>query len=105
MSKEYVERRDGGYYVAGTRVSLDSLVYAFLRGESAEAIQQAFPVLRLEEVYGGITYYLAHQSELDAYLVGQEGEFAKLKLDLKETAPLLYQKLQEARKNLKTRQT
>jgi hypothetical protein len=38
MSKQYVERRDGGYYVTGTRVSLDSVVYAFLRGESPEGI-------------------------------------------------------------------
>ena len=31
---EYVELRDGGYYVAGTRVSLDAVVYAFRGGES-----------------------------------------------------------------------
>ena len=31
---EYVEQRNGGYYVAGIRVSLDSVVYAYLRGES-----------------------------------------------------------------------
>ncbi len=27
MAKEYVEKRDGGYYIAGTRVSLDSIVF------------------------------------------------------------------------------
>lgn len=32
MSKEYVEKRGEGYYVAGTRVSLDSVGYGFLRG-------------------------------------------------------------------------
>ena len=40
MSQEYVETRDDGYYVAGSRVSLDSIVYAFLAGQSAEAIGQ-----------------------------------------------------------------
>ena len=30
MTKDYVERRDEGYWIAGTRVSLDSVVYAFL---------------------------------------------------------------------------
>jgi hypothetical protein len=35
---EYVEQRNGGYYVAGTRVSLDSVVYAWLRGESSIGI-------------------------------------------------------------------
>jgi hypothetical protein len=32
MAKEYFEYRNGGYWIAGTRVSLDSVVYAFLDG-------------------------------------------------------------------------
>ncbi|MDX1982033.1 MAG: DUF433 domain-containing protein [Bryobacteraceae bacterium] len=71
MNKEYVERREGGYYVSGTRVSLDSLIHAFRRGESPETIRQNFEVLRLEEVYGAIAYYLANQASMDAYLVSQ----------------------------------
>ncbi len=38
MGREYVEQRDGGYFIKGARVSLDSVVYAFLRGESPEGI-------------------------------------------------------------------
>ncbi len=57
---EYIEQREGGYYVAGTRVSLDSLVYAFRGGESPETIQQQFPSLSLEQVYGAIAFYLGH---------------------------------------------
>ena len=64
---EYVARAESGYYVAGTRVSLDSIVYAFLEGQTAEAIAQAFPVLTLEQVYGALTYYLAHREQVDAY--------------------------------------
>ena len=48
MSTEHVEHREGFYRVAGTRVSLDSIVYAFLSGQSAESIAQSFPVLKLE---------------------------------------------------------
>jgi hypothetical protein len=41
---EYLERRNGGYYVTGTRVSLDSIVYSFKDGESPETIRQlSFP--------------------------------------------------------------
>ena len=29
MHSEYIEQRHGGYYIAGTRISLDSVVYAF----------------------------------------------------------------------------
>jgi len=52
MGKEYIEDRDGSYYIAGTRISLDSIVHAFLRGEPPETICQNFELLRLEEVYG-----------------------------------------------------
>jgi Protein of unknown function (DUF433) len=50
MEMEHVEEREGGYYVADTRVSLDSIVYAFHEGESPETIQQKFPSLTPEEV-------------------------------------------------------
>lgn len=75
MSDRYVEKRDGVYTVAGSRVSLDSVAYAFVSGQSAEAIAQAFPVLGLEQVYGAITYYLAHREELDRYLAAREKDF------------------------------
>jgi uncharacterized protein (DUF433 family) len=55
MEKSYVEQRDGGYWMTGTRISLDSLVYAFKRGAAPESIQRAFPLLTLEEIYGAIT--------------------------------------------------
>jgi uncharacterized protein (DUF433 family) len=54
MAAEYVEQRGGGYYIAGSRVSLDSVVYAFLRGESPEGIVESFPALSLEQVLGAV---------------------------------------------------
>jgi uncharacterized protein (DUF433 family) len=57
--------------VAGTPISLDSVVIAFNQGESAESIRQAYPVLTLEMVYGAITYYLANRDEVGAYLARQ----------------------------------
>ncbi|HXJ93224.1 MAG TPA: DUF433 domain-containing protein [Terriglobia bacterium] len=77
MAKEYIEERDGSYYVAGTRISLDSIVHAFRRGESPETICQNFELLRLEEVYGAIAYYLANQAEVDAYLARQNEKWAE----------------------------
>ena len=43
--QDYVEERDGGYYIAGTRVSLDSIVHAFQDGESPEGILRSFPIV------------------------------------------------------------
>jgi uncharacterized protein (DUF433 family) len=68
MEREYVEQRDGGYYLTGSRVALESVVYQFRDGASPESIRQSFPSLSLEQVYGAITFYLANRSALDAYL-------------------------------------
>jgi uncharacterized protein (DUF433 family) len=72
----YIQHRDGTYVVARTRVSLDSVVHAFLVGQSAEAIAQAFPVLTLEEVSGAITHYLARRDDIDRYLQRRRENFA-----------------------------
>jgi len=68
MSREYVEKREGNYFVKGSRVSLDSLVYGFLNGESPETIRDNFPSVTLEQVFGAIAFYLAHETEIDLYL-------------------------------------
>jgi uncharacterized protein (DUF433 family) len=98
MAQEYIEQRDGGYYFVGSRVSLDSVVYQFLQGESPEAIVQAFPSLSLLQVYGGITFYLAHESEMDVYLRRGEARFEELARASREANPLLYAKLEAARR-------
>jgi uncharacterized protein (DUF433 family) len=72
MAKDYVERVEGVFRVAGTRVSLDSIICRFREGLSAESIAESFPALTLEQVYGGIAFYLANQQTLDEYL--REGE-------------------------------
>ena len=99
MTKEYVETREGAYRISGTRVSLDSIVYAFLRGAAPESIAQSFPALTLEEVYGAIAFYLAHQTEIEAYLREGEREFEALRQQARQSNPLLYRKLEEARQH------
>ena len=103
-AQTYVEHRDGGYWVIGTRVSLDSLVYAFREGQTAESLAQSFPVLTLEHVYGAIAYYLAHRDVIDAYLREQEVAFTQLQKDLRQRDPMFYQKLADARRQRQTTQ-
>jgi len=103
MAKEYVDQRDGNYYVAGTRVSLDSIVQAFRRGESPETICQNFEVLRLEEVYGAIAYYLANQSLIDAYLVQQDQKWIEGRRAAEALPATLRERLTRARAELTTR--
>jgi uncharacterized protein (DUF433 family) len=97
---EYVERRGGGYYVAGTRVSLDSVVYAFRGGESPETIQQNFPSLTLEQVYGTIAFYLGHQSEIDANIRQGEEDLRRRVPPLSQRKPEAYARLQRAREQM-----
>ena len=97
MTREYVEQRDSAYWITGSRVSLDSVIYAFLRGASPESIAHSFPLITLEDVYGAITFYLAHQEEIDAYLQEGEAEFEALRKAAREAKPDLYRKLDEAR--------
>ena len=63
MRRQYVTKRDGEYYVAGTRVTFASIVHEFLDGGSRETIVEDFDSLRLEQVYGAIAYYLANQAQ------------------------------------------
>lgn len=71
--QDYVEQRDGGYYLAGTRISLDSVVLPFLDGTSPERILGSFPMIgSLERVYGALTFYLANQEAVNAYLAEQD---------------------------------
>src|SRR5260370_41492532 len=97
---EYIEQREGGYYVAGTRVSLDSLVYGFRSGESPETIQQQFPSLWLEQVYGAIGFYLGHQVGGDANIREGEEQIQKLIPPLSQRKPEAYQRLHRAREQL-----
>jgi uncharacterized protein (DUF433 family) len=75
---QHVEDRDGVYYIPGTRVSLDSIVYAFRQGSSPESIREDFEGLSLPHVYGAIAFYLDHQAEVDAYLVTRKEHWLEL---------------------------
>lgn len=78
MKEQYVEQRDQGYWVSGSRVSLESVIFAFLDGLSPETIvSECFPVLTLEQVYGAITHYLSHRDEINAYLRQVEVDFQR----------------------------
>jgi uncharacterized protein (DUF433 family) len=72
-TNEYVEVRNAAYYVAGTRIGLDVMIHAFRRGETADAIFEAYPSIgSLAKVYGAITFILEHPREIGAYLEEQE---------------------------------
>lgn len=96
----YVEERNGGLYVAGTRVSLDSVVIHFQEGESPEKIIESFPTLKLSQVYGAIAYYLENEDTIKQYLAEVEREFQRSVPPLSRTNPELFARLQAARQKM-----
>ena len=79
-ANQYVEVRNNAYYVAGTRIGLDVIVYEFRDGRSAEAIFDAYPSIgSLARVYGTLTFVLEHPNEVDAYLRGQDRRYEEFK--------------------------
>jgi uncharacterized protein (DUF433 family) len=78
QEKSYVRVDPHGVCRVGdTRVMLDSVVAAFHQGHSPETIQQQYPALSLEAVYGSVAYYLANVAEVDAYLQRQNAQWTK----------------------------
>jgi uncharacterized protein (DUF433 family) len=102
MSKEYVVQTEGVYKVTGTRVSLDSVVYAFWRGQTPESIAQSFPALTLERVYGAIAFYLANRAEIDPYLERQKADYAAKRQAARDADPMFYKKMADAKRQMQS---
>jgi uncharacterized protein (DUF433 family) len=100
MAQEYVEKRNGGYYVAGSRVSLASIVHSFREGASPETIRQNFPTLTLAQVYGAVAFYLNHPEESEAYLQDVKRKWEELERTGEPPGPELRKRLDEARQRL-----
>jgi hypothetical protein len=94
MEKSYVTKIEDGYRLTGSRVSLDSIVYDWWNGLSPESIVENFPTLTLEQVFGAITYYLAHREEVDAHLQRNREKYDALLEEARAKHPDLYQKLE-----------
>ena len=80
MNREFVEHRDGSFYLAGSRVPLAHLVREFQHGELPEAIRSHYPTLTLEQIYGAITFYLGSKEDVEADIAEREraeDEFAE----------------------------
>ena len=97
MANYYVEQRDGGYYITGTRISLDSVVYAYLRGESMLGVVESFPSLSLNQVTSAVEFYLAYRAMVDEYLCEERRKTDQMRHEAERQDPAFYAKLEEAR--------
>lgn len=77
----------GRLMVIGTRVPLDTLVAAFERGDSPEAIHESYPTVALGDIYAIFTYCLRHRSEVNTYLAGRSARRAATRTEVETRFP------------------
>jgi uncharacterized protein (DUF433 family) len=65
---------DGSLRVTGTRVPLDTVVYAFRTGATPEEITQRYSTVTLEAAYAIIAWVLLNRAEVDEYVAKREAE-------------------------------
>lgn len=65
---------DRVYRVAGSRVTLDTLVAAYFGGATAEAIADQYPTLALADIHSALGHYLRHRAAFDQYLARRRAE-------------------------------
>ncbi len=61
LTEQYVQFRDGAWYVGESGVQVYGVIALWQQGLSPEEIQISFPALALNQVYGTILYYLEHR--------------------------------------------
>lgn len=63
---------NGVIRVGNTRVTLETLIYQFKNGSTAEEIVFQYPVLDLADVYAVIGFYLKNQTAVENYLLSSK---------------------------------
>jgi uncharacterized protein (DUF433 family) len=85
--------------VAGTRVTLDTIIGAYKQGRSAEELAQDYPTVPKSAIYATIAYYLSAQEDVDAYLRARKEQAERVSAEVEQWSPStgLRQRLLERR--------
>lgn len=75
---------DGTVRVSRTRIPLDTIVSAFLNGDTAEEIVKQYPVLNLADVYAVISFYLKNEAEVHRYLLERKEQSEEIRQRVEE---------------------
>jgi len=79
---------DGVIRVGDTRVRLDTVIYAFNEGYTAEEIVSQYPVLHLADVYASIAYYLNHRETINEYLRQRAEAATTIRAEIEQNRPI-----------------
>ena len=101
--KTYVRVDDHGVYRVGkTRVSLDSVVHAYMQGHSAESIAEQYPAITLEEVHGAIAFFLGNRADVERYLAEQEKVWEQKRAEAEAQPSAVVERLRALRAQMTT---
>lgn len=104
MDRDFIERRDAGFYLIGSRVPIDRVVWEYRNGENPETIQSHYPTLNLEQVNGAISFYLNHKDEVEQVIEERRREEDAF-VAAHPAPPHLKEKLERARQQLLARRS
>ena len=88
---QFIELQNKGYRLAGMRISLDSIAYGVLRGQSVDEILADFPTIKSRSVVeGAVAYIKGHPKEIRSYLHEREREWDEA---MKRNPPHILEKI------------
>jgi len=93
---------DGTIWVTGSQVALESVVYQYQQGNTAEAILESFPSVKLADIHAVISYYLNHSNQVDEYLQDQQKRARIIREDI-ESDPAYRARVGELRARIRSR--
>ncbi len=73
--------------VGDTRVSLDTVIFAFKQGSTPEEIIADYSTLDLSDVYAVITYYLQNKAEVEDYLQRRQVQRDEVRREMETRFP------------------
>jgi len=104
MDRDFIERRDAGFYLIGSRVPIDRVVWEYRNGEDPETIQSHYSTLSLEQVNGAITFYLNHKDEVEQVMEERKRQ-EDTYIATHPAPPHLKEKLDRARQQMLARRS
>lgn len=70
--------KGGTPHIAGTGVTVRTIVRWYQLGLTPEEIAADYPHLQLAQVYSALAYYHANRAEMDAHMAAEEAESDRL---------------------------
>lgn len=97
-----IQDEHGVARVGGPRVTLTTVITAYMLGSTPEQIIDDCPTLKLDDVYATIMFYLHHQEEVENYHEEQNLSAEQLRITMEQNHSEIF-RLQRRLRQLKYR--